>query len=130
MRTLFQVHADMTSLKSRIKQLEPLWQPQDGILLLGETLAYLDWLEAYLAETDGLHVEYLFALQSDFEALDEHTRRLLNISSRRCELITDQQWVALTVANLLNAVDSGDANSAATVLEQASTGFDRIVTLA
>ena len=131
MRTLYQIHADMTSLKSRIKQLEPLWHKGDGVLLLGETLAYLDWLEAYLSESDigGMaNIEHLYALKSDFDALDPSTQRLLNMSSRRCQLLTDEQWVAITVSALLNpSTDSANPSDAD---GGGQTGFDRVITLA
>lgn len=130
MRTLYQIHADMTTLKSRIKQLEPLWQQGDGLLLLGNTLAYLDWLEAYLSESDlgGItNIEHLYALKSDFETLDQTTQQLLQLSSRGCQLLTDEQWVAITVSSLLNNSSAPNSLSSS---ESEEIGFDRIVTLA
>lgn len=134
MRTLYQIHADMTTLKSRIKQLEPWWQPNDGVLLLGDTLAYLDWFEAYIADSDLNDLKHCYALQSDFDALSTTTQRLLNMSSRRCQLINDEQWVALTVSSLLEDYSAlfahGAVNDADNLDVGFDKGFDRIVTLA
>ena len=48
--TLFQLHANPNSLKSALRNVAQLWQAGDAMILLGETVAYVDWLTAYVDE--------------------------------------------------------------------------------
>ena len=114
MSTLYQLHGNLATIKSQIKALEMLWQPFDSILLLGESAAYIDWLDAYIADSEISDVQQLYVLQTDIETLDSKTQQLLNMSGRNCQVLTDEAWVALTLP--ATATDN--------------LAFDKVVTLA
>lgn len=119
MTTLFQLHSSIDKLKPQLRELAKLWQPQDKLLLLGETLAYVDWLIAYADEINSDEEEEyslsftidqtadqnkthtsLYALTQDVEQLPTHTQNILGLSKEvsKLTLLSDDEWVALTLA--------------------------------
>lgn len=119
MSTLYQLHGNLAAIKQQVKALEMLWQPFDSIVLLGETVAYLDWIEAYIADSTINEVRKVYVLQADLDALDSHTQHLLDMSEKRCQIITDDDWVKLTlpIKESDNVTDDWQV-------------FDKVVTLA
>jgi tRNA 2-thiouridine synthesizing protein B len=130
MSTLYQLHGNLTSLKQHIDTLAMTWQPQDSVLLLGETVAYLDWLDAYIADSEmpEMTLSRLYVLQADIDALSLTTQQYLNIASRACQVLSDSDWVALTLSQYETAssvLESSSPNKSA-----ANPQFSKVVTIA
>lgn len=130
MSTLYQLHGNLTTLKQHIKTLAMTWQPQDSILLLGETVAYLDWLEAYIADSElpQSALSRLYLLEADIEALSPTTKQYLNLSSRACQVLSDSDWVALSLSQY--ETTRPELTTAASQTFEAKPQFDKIVTIA
>lgn len=130
MSTLYQLHGNLTTLKQHIKTLAMTWQPQDSILLLGETVAYLDWLEAYIADSElpQSALSRLYLLEADIEALSPTTQQYLNLSSRACQVLSDSDWVALSLSRYETISPVLTAPSSQTF--ETKPQFDKIVTIA
>lgn len=129
MSTLYQLHGNLVSLKQHIDTLAITWQPQDSLLLLGETVAYLDWLEAYIADSEmpQTTLSRLYVLQSDIDALSPTTKQYLNLSSKACQVLSDNEWVALTLSTYETA--STDLVNSAPHTVDTKPQFDKIVTI-
>lgn len=130
MSTLYQLHGNLVSLKQHIDTLAMTWQPQDSLLLLGETVAYLDWLEAYIADSEmpQTTLSRLYVLQSDIDALSPTTKQYLNLASKACQVLSDSDWVALTLSTYETA--STVLASPAPHTVDTKPQFDKIVTIA
>ena len=130
MSTLYQLYGNLASLKQHIKTLAITWQPQDSILLLGETVAYLDWLEAYIADSEmpQTTLSRLYVLQSDIDVLSPTTKQYLNLSSRSCQVLSDKDWVALTLSGYETA--SAVLANLSPHTADAQPQFNKIVTIA
>lgn len=101
MTTLYQLHTDLDRLKAHCHELVELYQAGDGVILLGQSCAYVDWLLAILADIGSdSHSNcqpQLYALHSDVDALSTATRSQL-LPHQHLTLISDDDWVGLTLA--------------------------------
>lgn len=108
MTTLYQLHSTMDALKSSTIEMSLSWRDGDSILLLGTTVAYIDWLNAYLADSDIEGVKAIYALADDVAQLSTHistnisadisanTTAALNNDAKFTDILTDAEWVTLT----------------------------------
>lgn len=104
MTTLYQLHSTMDALKSSTIEMSLSWRDGDSILLLGTTVAYIDWLNAYLADSDIEGVKAIYALADDVAQLSTHistnisanTTAALNRNAKFTDILTDAEWVTLT----------------------------------
>ncbi len=107
MSTLFQLHANMSTLKAITKDMAGLWHAGDSVLLLGETVAYLDWFAAYVDDINAddevdnrivsIHTVYL--LTDDINALNDSATLNLDFTAVKpfaVKLLSDTDWVELT----------------------------------
>lgn len=108
MTTLFQLYSPIDSLKANIRQLASLWQTGDKLLLLADSIAYIDWLHAYVDEHNfdadedenlsKLDVNQLYILAEDLELLAETTITNLNLADKKVQVLSQEDWVKLTLA--------------------------------
>ena len=59
MATLYQLHSSMDTLRRTTEQMSLSWQAGDSILLLGTTVAFIDWFNAYLGDIENMEIETL-----------------------------------------------------------------------
>lgn len=112
MPTLYQIHSTIDNLRSSTSEMARTWQAGDSIVLLGSTVAFVAWLDAYLNDADITGVKAIYALQQDVAQLGDDTAAKLKLDSKLTALLTDAQWVDLT----LNAYQNSK--------------FDKVVTIA
>lgn len=96
MTTLYQLHSTMDALKSSTIEMSLSWRDGDSILLLGTTVAYIDWLNAYLADSDIDGVKAIYALADDVAQLSANTIAALDADAKFTDILTDAEWVTLT----------------------------------
>lgn len=96
MATLYQLHSTMDTLRSITVEMAMTWRAGDSIILLGSTVAFIDWLSAYLNDADIENIKAIYALSDDVAALGENTTAKLSLSAKLTALLTDNEWVALT----------------------------------
>lgn len=103
--TLFQLHANPNSLKSALRNVAQLWQAGDAMILLGETVAYVDWLTAYVDEMQYdeelehriTDIGAIYILTDDLDKLDNVAKSQVDFAIRDlCKVIDDEKWIALT----------------------------------
>ena len=112
MATLYQLQTTMATLRSSTSEMALTFQAGDSIILLGATVAFVDWLNAYLDDADIERITAIYALSSDVAQLSEHTAAALNLHSKLTQVLSDDDWVKLT----LNAYND--------------QRFDKVVTIA
>lgn len=108
MATLYQIHSTMDTLRRSTNELALTWRAGDSILLLGTTVAFVDWLNAYLGDADVEGITGIYALAEDVAQLSINTTSQLKLNTKLTAVLTDSEWVHLTQ----------DAN------------FDKVVTIA
>lgn len=96
MATLYQLHSTMATLRSCSNEMALTWRAGDSIILLGETIAFIDWLKAYLDDADIEGIKAIYALSDDANQLDTNTIAKLNLSTKVTAVLTDNEWVNLT----------------------------------
>lgn len=96
MATLYQLHSPMNKLKPSIDQLALTWQQGDSVILLGTTVSFVDWLNAYVGDSEIDNIANLYALVDDVAKLDDHTTTKLNLDTKLTAVLTDTEWVMLT----------------------------------
>ena len=99
MATLYQLHSSMDTLRRITEQMALSWQAGDSILLLGTTVAYVDWLNAYLGDIETMEIETIagiYALADDVAQLHENTVAKLNLAAKLTGILSDAEWVAMT----------------------------------
>ena len=123
MATLYQIHSTMDTLRRSVDEMSRTWRTGDSILLLGSTVAFISWLDAYLNDSEIQGIANIYALADDVAQLSNNTSAKLNLETKLSGLLTDEEWVNLTQsANFSNtSVSNTDANNA---------GFDKVVTIA
>ena len=123
MATLYQIHSTMDMLRRSVDEMSRTWRTGDSILLLGSTVAFISWLDAYLSDNEIQGIANIYALADDVAQLSTNTSAKLNLETKLSGLLTDEEWVNLTQsANFSNtSVSNTDANNA---------GFDKVVTIA
>lgn len=96
MATLYQLHSTMATLRRSTDEMARTWQTGDSILLLGATVAFIDWLNAYLIDNEIQGVAGIYALADDVAQLTPHTSDTLNLENKLTAILTDTAWVTLT----------------------------------
>ncbi len=96
MTTLYQLHSTMDNLRRSTDQLALTWQRGDSLLLLGTTVAFIDWLSAYLKENEITGVTAIYALADDVSQLGDDTATKLKLDTKITQLLSDMEWVKLT----------------------------------
>ncbi|MBU5615897.1 hypothetical protein KPY62_02015 [Psychrobacter sp. TAE2020] len=113
MATLYQLHSTMDTLRSCTSEMALTWQDGDSIILLGSTVAFVAWLTAYLDDADIVDIKAIYALADDVAQLSSDTAVRLNLDSKLTAILTDSEWVALTLGDYAD-----------------SQPFDKVVTIA
>ena len=96
MATLYQLHSSMDKLERSTEELSRTWHAGDSILLLGTTVAFIDWLSASLGENDINSIAGIYALTDDMAQLTPNIATQLNLAAKLTGLLTDDEWVTLT----------------------------------
>ena len=96
MATLYQLHSPMDTLRRSTVEMARTWRSGDSILLLGTTVAFIDWFNAYVNETDIQDIAGIYALAADVEQLSSITSSQLKLDGKLTALLTDNDWVQLT----------------------------------
>jgi tRNA 2-thiouridine synthesizing protein B len=96
MATLYQLHSAMDTLRRSTEEIALTWRAGDSILLLGTTVAFIDWLEAYLDESEIRGVGGIYALADDVAQLAASTTAELNLNAKLTRILTDEEWVKMT----------------------------------
>lgn len=97
MATLYQLQTTMDTLRSSTNEMALTWQTGDSIILLGTTVAFIDWLAAYLNDADIEGITAIYALSDDVAQLSENTVTKLNLQAKLTQLLSDDDWVKLTL---------------------------------
>lgn len=104
MSTLYQLHSTMDNLRRSSEQLALTWRRGDSLLLLGTTIAFIDWLKAYLNENEIVGIAAIYALADDISQLDDNTKDKLNLETKIDKILTDGEWVELTLDSQFDKV--------------------------
>jgi len=96
MATLYQLHSTMDTLRRSTEEMSRTWHSGDSILLLGTTVAFIDWLEAYLDDTEIEDISGIYALADDISQLSVNTTAKLGLHTKLSGVLTDNEWVKLT----------------------------------
>ena len=96
MATLYQLHSTMDTLRRSIEEMSRTWRAGDSIVLLGATAAFIDWLNAYLNDSDIEHIAGIYALGDDVAQLTTSATDKLNLDTKLTRILTDEEWVTLT----------------------------------
>lgn len=96
MATLYQLHSTMDTLRSCSNEMALTWRAGDSIILLGSTVAFVEWLNAYLDDADIEGIKAIYALSDDVEQLGVNTSAKLNLNAKLTAVLTDNEWVNLT----------------------------------
>ena len=96
MATLYQLHSSMDKLERSTEELSRTWHAGDSILLLGTTVAFIDWLNASLGENDINSIAGIYALTDDVAQLTPNIATQLDLAAKLTGLLTDDEWVTLT----------------------------------
>ncbi|MBF0658956.1 hypothetical protein IPZ60_09420 [Psychrobacter sp. NG25] len=96
MATLYQLHSPMDTLRRGIDEMSRTWRTGDSILLLGTTVAFIDWLDAYLGDIEIDGIAGIYALADDVAQLTTNTTLKLNLEAKLSRILTDNEWVELT----------------------------------
>ncbi len=121
MATLYQIHSSMDTLRRSVDEMSRTWRTGDSILLLGTTVAFISWLDAYLNDIEIQGIADIYALADDVAQLSINTSAKLNLETKLSRLLTDEEWVNLTQNTNASDTDNTNANNAA---------FDKVVTIA
>ena len=116
MATLYQLHCSMDTLRRSTEQMASTWRAGDSIILLGSTVVFIDWFNAYLGDLESIEIEdiaAIYALAEDVAQLSVDTTAKLNLTTKLTAILSDDEWVALT--------QNTHANDAK---------FDKVVTIA
>ncbi len=125
MATLYQLHSTMDTLRRSTEQMSLTWRAGDSILLLGTTVAFIDWLNAYLGDIEEIEIEDIagiYALAEDVAQLNQNTTAKLNLSTKLTAILSDSEWVAMTQDTNINQanIDDADVNH---------IKFDKVITI-
>ncbi|WP_201547300.1 hypothetical protein [Psychrobacter sp. Pi2-1] len=104
MATLYQLHSTMDTLRRSTEEMSRTWRTGDSILLLGSTPAFIDWLNAYLNDSDIDGIAGIYALADDIAQLTENTTGKLNLETKLTAILTDAEWVNLTQSSQFDKV--------------------------
>ena len=104
MATLYQLHSTMDTITHSIDELSRTWRAGDSIVLLGTTVAFIDWLTAAFGDSDIQGIAGIYALTDDVAQLATNTSAKLNLDTKLEALLTDSEWVKLTQDNQFDKV--------------------------
>jgi len=104
MATLYQLHSTMDTLERSTEEMARTWRAGDSIILLGTTVAFIDWFDAYLGNSEIQGVAGLYALANDIAQLTSNTSGKLNLNAKLSGVLTDSEWVKLTQDNQFDKV--------------------------
>ncbi len=104
MATLYQLHSTMATLRHSTEEMSRTWRTGDSILLLGATPAFIDWLNAYLNDSDIDGIAGIYALADDIAQLTANTTGKLNLETKLTAILTDAEWVNLTQSSQFDKV--------------------------
>ncbi len=90
MSTLFQLHTDLAQLSIQINHINNFAKADDILLLMGETLALLDWIIPNIES-----INEIYGLENDWQNLNKTTKNNMQYRSK-IQLISDEKWVQLT----------------------------------
>lgn len=96
MATLYQLHSTMDTLRRSTEEMSRTWCTGDSVILLGSTVVFIDWFNAYLDDSDIQDVAGIYALIDDVDQLTANTRAKLNLDAKLSGVLTDIEWVNLT----------------------------------
>lgn len=96
MATLYQLHSTMDTLRRNIEEMSRTWCTGDNIVLLGTTAAFIDWFNAYVADSEIQDIAGIYALADDVAQLTPNTSAKLNLNAKLSGILTDIEWVRLT----------------------------------
>ncbi|WP_350557837.1 hypothetical protein [Psychrobacter sp. CAL346-MNA-CIBAN-0220] len=96
MATLYQIHSTMDTLRHSVEEMALTWRAGDSILLLGATVAFVEWLNAYLGDGDIEGIAGIYALADDVAQLSANTTAKLKLNAKLTDILTDSEWVRLT----------------------------------
>ena len=96
MATLYQLHSTMNTLRRSTEEISRTWHNGDSIVLLGTTVAFIDWLSAYLNDNEIDGITAIYALTDDVAQLSANTTGKLNLDTKLTGVLTDAEWVNLT----------------------------------
>ena len=123
MATLYQIHSTMDMLRRSVDKMSRTWRTGDSILLLGSTVAFISWLDAYLSDNEIQGIANIYALADDVAQLSTNTSAKLNLEAKLSGLLTDEEWVNLTQ-------NTNASNTSANNTDANNAGFDKVVTIA
>lgn len=104
MATLYQLHSTMATLRRSTEEMSRTWRTGDSILLLGSTPAFIDWLNAYLNDSDIDGIAGIYALADDIAQLTANITGKLNLETKLTAILTDAEWVNLTQSSQIDKV--------------------------
>ena len=104
MATLYQLHSTMDTLRRSTEEMSRTWRKGDSILLLGSTPAFIDWLNAYLNDSDIDGIAGIYALADDIAQLTTNATGKLNLETKLTAILTDAEWVNLTQSSQFDKV--------------------------
>lgn len=104
MATLYQLHSTMATLRRSTEEMSRIWRTGDSILLLGATPAFIDWLNAYLNDSDIDGIAGIYALADDIAQLTANTTGKLNLETKLTTILNDAEWVNLTQSSQFDKV--------------------------
>ena len=96
MATLYQLHSPMDTLRRHTNEMARTWRAGDSIILLGSTVAFIDWFNAYIDETDMQDIAAIYALATDVAALGDIAAAQLKLEEKFHAVLSDSDWVQLT----------------------------------
>ncbi|OLF38374.1 hypothetical protein [Psychrobacter sp. Cmf 22.2] len=96
MATLYQLHSTMDRLRRSTEEMALTWRAGDSIILLGATVAFIEWLHAYLSDSDIEGIAGIYALADDVAQLSNNTTAKLNLNAKLTGVLTDNEWVTMT----------------------------------
>nr|WP_317198901.1 hypothetical protein [uncultured Psychrobacter sp.] len=96
MATLYQLHSTVDTLRRSTEQMALTWRAGDSILLLGTTVTFIDWLQAYLNDSDIDNIQAIYALADDIATLSDDTQKNLKLDKNLTSILSDSEWVTMT----------------------------------
>lgn len=103
MATLFQLYSNLESIESDIKIIQTLWQENDAILLLGETIAFCQHISILCQpfitpdiSDNSQTLQTYYALQKDIDKLTITLQKKIT-QTALIQVITDEEWIGLSM---------------------------------
>lgn len=105
MATLYQIHSTMDTLRRCTEEMALTWRHGDSIVLLGATVAFIEWFNAYLSDSDEIQgVVAIYTLADDIAQLSPKTAAMLTKNQSISHVLSDSDWVTLTQSSQFDKV--------------------------